>query len=84
MFDTINKMVQTRRLEHTAKMARDLILGVRAKCMLSRSRRRCLRNLSQVDVSGFGFGGHAAGLTCQYLLEKTGEKVRMLLGTCFV
>ncbi|XP_031635746.1 uncharacterized protein LOC116348774 [Contarinia nasturtii] len=78
MYPIVNKMVKTRRLEYVAKMARDLVFGVRAKC-LATTERTCLRNLSQVDVTGFSFGAHIAGRTCQYLLRKTGERVRLLL-----
>ncbi|XP_031635213.1 uncharacterized protein LOC116348369 [Contarinia nasturtii] len=74
----LNKMVTTKRLEFVARLARDVVLGVRQKC-LATPERQCLRHLSQVDVSGFSFGAHVAGRTCEYLEDKTGEKVRMLL-----
>lgn len=76
-------MVKNRRLEYVAKMARDLVLGVREKGVANR---RGLRSLSQLDISGYSFGSHIAGQTCQYLREKVGartnEKVRLLLGMC--
>ncbi|XP_031635977.1 phospholipase A1 1-like [Contarinia nasturtii] len=78
IYAIVNKMIKTRRLEYVAKMARDLVFGVRGKC-LATTERTCLRNFSQVDVTGFSFGAHIAGRTCQYLLQKTHEKVRMLL-----
>ncbi|XP_031637029.1 phospholipase A1-like [Contarinia nasturtii] len=66
MYAIVNEMVKTRRLEYVAKMAGDLVAI------------QCL-NVSQVDVSGFSFGAHVAGRTSQYLLRKTGERVRILL-----
>lgn len=48
-------MIKTKRHEYVAKMARDLVYDVREKCIISK-RRLCLKNLSQVDVSGFSFG----------------------------
>ncbi|XP_031617380.1 uncharacterized protein LOC116337153 isoform X2 [Contarinia nasturtii] len=78
MFDHIKKMVKTQRLEYVAKLGRDLVLGVIQKCIAS-NRQQCLRNLSQVDVSGWSFGAHIAGRTCQYLNKKTDGKVRLLL-----
>ncbi|XP_031635211.1 uncharacterized protein LOC116348367 isoform X2 [Contarinia nasturtii] len=74
----LNKMVTTNRLEYVAKLARDLVLGVREKCVQS-NRKSCLKSLSQVDVSGFSFGAHVAGRTCEFLYQKTGQRVRMLL-----
>ncbi|XP_031628482.1 uncharacterized protein LOC116344188 [Contarinia nasturtii] len=76
----LSKMVATRRLEYAAKMTRDLLLGVRQNCLnIKWYKRSCLKHLSQVDVTGFGFGAHIASRTCQYLFEKTSEKVRLLL-----
>lgn len=40
-------------MEYTAKMARDLVLGVRQKGITNR---RGLRSLGQVEISGFSFG----------------------------
>ncbi|XP_031635208.1 uncharacterized protein LOC116348366 [Contarinia nasturtii] len=73
----LNKMVTTKRLEFVAKLARDLVLGVRAKSPKLNGK-PSLR-MSQIDVSGFSFGAHVAGRTCQYLKEKTKEQARMLL-----
>ncbi|XP_031628184.1 uncharacterized protein LOC116343978 [Contarinia nasturtii] len=78
MYPIVNQMVKTGRLEYVAKMTRDLVFNVRGKC-LETPERRCLKNLSQVDISGFSFGAHIAGKTCQYLFTRTGERVRMLL-----
>ncbi|XP_031635205.1 uncharacterized protein LOC116348363 [Contarinia nasturtii] len=74
----VSKMVKTKRLEYVARMARDMVLAVYRRCV-KYTRAPCLQSMSQVDVSGFSFGAHIAGRTCQYLEEKTGEKVRMLL-----
>ncbi|XP_031635216.1 uncharacterized protein LOC116348371 [Contarinia nasturtii] len=76
LFNDLDKMVTTRRFEYVAKLARDLITGIIEK---GATRNFSLKSMSQVDVSGFSFGAHIAGRTCQYLEEKTGEKVRMLL-----
>ncbi|XP_031635206.1 uncharacterized protein LOC116348364 [Contarinia nasturtii] len=77
-FRSLNNLVKSKRLDFAAKLARDIVLGVRDKCVQSEGR-QCLRHMSQVDVSGFSFGAHMAGRACQYILEKTGERVRMLL-----
>ncbi|XP_031635215.1 uncharacterized protein LOC116348370 isoform X2 [Contarinia nasturtii] len=75
----LGRLVSSKRLEYVAKMARDLVLEVQRKCVTS-TRRQCLRNLSQVDVTGFSFGAHIAARTCEYLFRSTGERVRLLLG----
>lgn len=72
-------MMKTRRFEYAAKMACDLVLGVREKCLRS-GKSVCLKNLDQVDVTGFSFGVYLASRTCKYLYQKTDEKVRLLLG----
>ncbi|XP_031632586.1 phospholipase A1-like [Contarinia nasturtii] len=51
-------------LEYVAKMASDLINKI--------------GDPSKVDVSGFGYGAHFAGRTCQFL-SKNGKKIRHLL-----
>ncbi|XP_031632635.1 uncharacterized protein LOC116346619 [Contarinia nasturtii] len=71
-------MVKTRRPEYVAKMARDLVLDIGEKCAMS-TRNKCVKNLSHVDVTGFGFGAHIAGYTCEYLFKRTDGKVRILL-----
>lgn len=60
-------------------MTRDLVFGVRHKCIKSK-RNYCLRDLSQVDITGFSSGAYIAAYTCKYLFESIGEKVRLLLG----
>lgn len=53
----ISKMIKSRRLEYVAKMARDLVRTLREKCRnVKWYKRVCVKNLSQIDVSGFGFG----------------------------
>ncbi|XP_031631259.1 uncharacterized protein LOC116345747 [Contarinia nasturtii] len=74
----MNEMVRTRRLEYVAKMARDLVYFVREKVRATKGKKG-LNSLSKVDVTGFGFGAHIAGRTCEYLLKKTGETVQLLL-----
>ncbi|XP_031617561.1 phospholipase A1-like [Contarinia nasturtii] len=74
----VNQMVSTKRLDFVAKQAQDLVLETKKKCEDSR-RTSCLRHMSQVEVVGFSFGAHIAGLTCGLLFEKTGEKVKILL-----
>ncbi|XP_031635219.1 uncharacterized protein LOC116348373 [Contarinia nasturtii] len=78
MYWNLKRMVSTKRLEYVAKQARDLVLGIRHKC-LETTHRQCLRHMGQVDASGFSFGAHIAGRFCEYLQEKTGEQVRILL-----
>lgn len=76
----LNKMVKTKRIEFVAKQARDLVLRVRNECYET-GKSSCINYLSQVDVVGFSFGAHIGSHTCKFLFEKTGQKVRMLLGT---
>ncbi|XP_031628884.1 uncharacterized protein LOC116344472 [Contarinia nasturtii] len=73
----LDKLVATNRLEYVAKMARDLVLNVRNQSQSSAGDN--ILHMSRVDVTGFSFGAHIAGRTAEYLLSKTGEKVRMLL-----
>ncbi|XP_031617558.1 uncharacterized protein LOC116337273 [Contarinia nasturtii] len=76
----LNKMVKTRRLEFVAKQARDFVLNVRERCLNDPlSSASCLKHMSQVEISGYSFGGHIASRTCDYLFQKTNEKVKMLL-----
>ncbi|XP_031639885.1 phospholipase A1 1-like [Contarinia nasturtii] len=76
--EILDKMLTTQRYEHVAKLVGELVLGVREKCINS-NRRQCLKHLSQLDVSGFGFGAHIAGRTCQYLQRKIRQRPRILL-----
>ncbi|XP_031617559.1 uncharacterized protein LOC116337274 [Contarinia nasturtii] len=77
---SLNKMVKTKRLEFVAKQVRDLVLNVREKCLNdTHSSVSCLKHMSQVEISGYSFGGHIASRTCDYLFQKTNEKVKMLL-----
>ncbi|XP_031637678.1 phospholipase A1-like, partial [Contarinia nasturtii] len=73
----LDKLVVTNRLEYVAKMVRDLVLNVRYQSQSSAGDN--ILHMSRVDVTGFSFGAHIAGRTAEYLLSKTGEKVRMLL-----
>ncbi|XP_031617557.1 uncharacterized protein LOC116337272 [Contarinia nasturtii] len=75
----VNKMVRTKRLDFVAKQARDLVLNVREKCVES-GKSDCLKSMSQVDVIGFSFGSYIGSRTCEFLYEKTKERVKTLLG----
>lgn len=78
----LNKMVKTRRLEFVAKQARDFVLSIQDRCLKDRlSIPGCLRYMSQVDVAGYSFGAHVGKKFCDYIFQKTNEKVNMLLGT---
>lgn len=74
-----DQMVKTHRLQYVAKVARNLILNVRDRCMKNGAP-GCLRNMSQITMLGFSFGAHIASQTCINLFQKTGEKVGKLIG----
>lgn len=72
-------MVKTHRLQYAAKVARDLVLGVREQCIQNENP-GCLKNMSQVTMLGFSFGAHIASQACINLFTSTGEKVGKLYG----
>lgn len=72
-------MVKIGRIENVAKIAHDLVC-VREKSYELTKKALCPRNLSHVDVIGFGFGAYFASRTCEYLRQLSGRKVRLLLG----
>lgn len=75
----IRKLVKSHRMQYTAKIARDLVLRVRARCM-EIGIEGCSKFMSAVTVVGFSLGTHIASQMCIDLYEKTGEKVGKLIG----
>lgn len=74
-----NEMVQSHRLQYAAKVARDLILGIRKECLANETP-GCLKKMSQITMLGFSFGAHVASQACKNVYESTGEKVGKLIG----
>lgn len=72
-------MVKSRRLEFVAKIAGDLVLAVRKKCLEKGD--TGIRNMSHVEIVGLCFGAHIGGRACRYLYMMTKTKVKLLLGT---
>lgn len=73
------RMLKSHRLQYTAKVARNLILSIRDRC-LTIGNRGCWKHMSKVTVVGFSFGAHIASRICIDLYERTGEKVGKLIG----
>ncbi|XP_031617149.1 phospholipase A1-like [Contarinia nasturtii] len=75
----LKKIVKTNRVEYVAKEAFDFISNIQQKC-IDTQMDGCLKNMSQIVMVGYSLGAHIAGYTCRYLSEKTGEKVKKVIG----
>lgn len=77
------RMLKSNRLQYTAKLARNLVLNIRDRC-LTMGTGGCWKHMSQVTVVGFSFGAHIASRICIDLYERTGEKVGKLIGETLI
>lgn len=75
----VKNLVKTHRLQYAAKVARDLVLNVRNRCIRDGGI-DCWKDMSKLTVVGFSLGAHIASQACIDLYECTGEKVGKLIG----
>lgn len=75
----VRTLVKSHRLQYAAKVASDLVLNIRDRC-LKNGGHGCWANMSEVTVIGFSFGAHIASQICINLYQSTGEKVGKLIG----
>lgn len=72
-------MVKSHRSQHAARVASDLVLNIRNRCIETIGV-GCWVYMSQITVVGFSLGAHVASQFCINLHKQTGQKVGKLIG----
>lgn len=75
----MREMVKSHRSFYAARVASDLVLNIRDRCIES-GRFGCWVYLPHMTVVGFSLGAHVASQLCNNLYKQTGQKVGKLIG----
>lgn len=74
-------MVESHRLQFTAKIARNLVIKIREQCFQNEIP-GCMENTQpeKITMLGFSFGAHIASQACRDIFKSTNKKVGKLIG----